>query len=188
MRRRDFLAIAGVGGLATFIGSSAYRVTQWWHQPTAASRNVLSETEASITGAILDAMFPGDSDAYAAENRLPNGRDTDALEYFDWYLDRLDRRSANLIRLLLHAIDEIAFFRGLQFRRFRKRPRDQRVEILKNWDESSLGVRRSAFRAMKLALAGGYFNDPDVRRAIGIYHTCSTDGRDVTALRDESTP
>lgn len=188
MRRRDFLAIAGVGALATFVGSSAYRVTEWWRQPTAASRKVLSENEASITAAILDAMFPGDSDAYAEENRLPNGRDTDALNYFDRYLERLDRRSANLIRLLLHAIDEIAFFRGLRFQRFRQRSRDQRVEILKNWDESSLGVRRSAFRAMKLALAGGYFDDADVRRAIGINHACSSDGRDVTALRDESTP
>ncbi len=27
-----------------------------------------------------------------------------------------------------------------------------------------------------LALAGGYFNDANVRRAIGIYHACSSDG------------
>jgi hypothetical protein len=185
MERRDFLKIAGVGSVAAFVGAGVYRLTGWWRQPTASARKMLSRSEVSITEAILDAMFPGDSEAYPSAERLPNGCDTDALSHFDRYLARLDQRSANLMRLLLHAIDEVAFFRGLKLHRFRRRTRDERIRILKNWDESNLGVRRSAFRAMKMALAGGYLNDPQVKLAADISFGCGQGGRMPTAQRPD---
>lgn len=188
MKRRDFLKLAGVGSIATALGSGAYCISGWWNQTTAESRHTLSTDEVTIVESILDAMFPGDSSAYQHANRLPNGLETDALDHFDHYLGQLDARSAKLMRLLLHAIDDIAFFRGLKFQRFRHRDRPERIRILKAWDESNLGIRRSAFRAMKMALAGGYMRSPQVKRAAGIDFACRhpDTSRTHTAMRRNS--
>jgi len=162
------LKLAGLGTLGAGLGSMAYRASGWWNQPSAEGREVLSATEVAITEAIADAMFPG----VAAADGLPNGAETGVVTHLDGYLAAIDARSSRLMRLLLHAIDEAAVVSDLAFRRFRHRSREERIAILKAWDNSGIVVRRKAFRGLKLILAGGYCTDRRVLRATGIHYSC----------------
>lgn len=168
MNRRSFLKLAGLGSVAAGLGTVASRVAVWWDQAAGADYQELSLTEAKITGAIVDAMFPGDR----FDGGIPNALDTHVIEKFDHYLYRVDARSSNLLRVLLHTIDEMSIFSDFGLTRFHKRPREERIAILKAWDNSSITVRRKAFRGLKLLLAGGYCTDQKVLGAAGIHFTC----------------
>lgn len=171
MRRRSFLKLAGLGTIVSGIGSMGYRVVDWWNQPTADGAAVLSSEERSIARAVADAMFPGEE---FLDGGMPNGVDAGIVEDLDEYLAAIDQRSSRLLRMLLHLIDEMAIPRGLRFQRFRARSRDERIAILKTWDNSSLMVRRKAFRSLKLIMAGGYCNHEDVLEAAGIDFRCGS--------------
>jgi hypothetical protein len=168
MNRRNFLKLAGLGTAAATVGSAAFRLGYWWNQVPGADFQVLSDEEAAITAAIADALFPGDVGAPP----MPNGVDVGVVEKFDKYLANLDETSADALRLLVHAIDDMAIFVGLGMTRFHKRSRKERIEVLDAWDTSSLMVRRSGFRALKYALSNQYCNHPDVLRAAGIHYSC----------------
>lgn len=169
MDRRTFLKLAGIGGATAGVGSAAMRVSSWWRQTSAAGFEVLSGTEVEIVRAMADAMFPGEEHT---EDGLPNGAEAGVVEHLDQYLAAIDARSGNLLRMLIHLIDEAALVSDLRFRRFRYRPREQRIAILKAWDNSSIVFRRKAFRGLKIVLAGGYCNDPKVLAAAGIDYKC----------------
>lgn len=166
MKRRTFL----VGGLATIgviAGASALRVgTVWWDQPAAAEYQVLSEGEARIAGAIVDALFPGD------HLGMPNGRGVGVVEALDEYLAAIDAGTANLLRLVLHAINEAAYPTKLGFKPFYRREREERLEILHAWDTSKIEARKQAFFALKLVLSMGYCEAPAVIRAARIDYEC----------------
>ncbi|MFB6262817.1 MAG: twin-arginine translocation signal domain-containing protein [Bradymonadaceae bacterium] len=166
MRRRDFLKLAGLGSATAGLGAFAYRVGGWWNQPTASDRRVLSRTESTIAEAIADALFPGEPDG------LPAGSDVDVVDHLDSYLDAVDDRTSQLLRLLLHIIDDVSIFGDLSLTRFRHRPRDERIAILRRWDESPWMVRRRAFRGLKLILAGGYCSSTAVLETLGYHFRC----------------
>jgi hypothetical protein len=168
MNRRNFLKLAGFGTVATAVGSAAFRVGYWWDQVPGTNFEVLSEEEAAITAAIADALFPGDVGTPA----MPNGVEVGVVEKFDTYLANLDPSSADALRLLVHAVDDMAIFADFGLTRFHKRTREQRIEVLEAWDTSSLMVRRSGFRALKYALSNQYCNHPDVLAAAGIHYSC----------------
>ena len=170
MQRRDFLKLAGIGTLTAGLGSTAYKVSGWWNQPSAEGYEVLSAEEVAITAAIVDAMFPGEEHP----GGLPNGVEAGVVGHLDGYLGAIDERSSQLMRMLIHGIDEISTFSDLRFRRFRARPREQRIAILKAWDNSGIVLRRKAFRGLKLILAGGYCTNADVLRSTGIHYSCGS--------------
>lgn len=167
MNRRTFLMTSGVGTAGLLAGSAAYRVgTVWWDQTPAPSYEMLSVREANIAEAIVDAIFPGDAQG------MPNGNEVGAVDVLDEYLSAIDEHTANLMRLLLHAIDETAVLSGLKMRRFHRRPRCERIDILNAWDTSRIAARREAFSALKLVLSMGYCESPQVMRAAGIDYDC----------------
>lgn len=167
MNRRQFLLTTGVSSLGVILGTALYRVGGvWWDQRPAAKYQRLSELEGKIAEAIADALFPGDS------RGMPNGREVGVVEAFDDYLGAIDEGTAKLLKLLLHAIDEGAVPRGLSMRRFHRRLRSERIEILKNWENSRLEARSQAFLGLKLVFAMGYCESPRVIRAAGIDYEC----------------
>jgi hypothetical protein len=168
MNRRKFLKLAGLGTATVAVGSAGLRLTYWWDQVPSKNLQLLSEEEAAITAAIADALFPGD----VGTPPMPNGVEVGVVEKFDGYLASLDETSANGLRLIIHAIDDMAIFAGIGLTRFHKRVRAERIEVLEAWDTSSLMVRRSGFRALKYALSNQYCNHPDVLEASGIHYSC----------------
>jgi len=169
MDRRTFLKGTGLGSLGLTIGSAGYRVSMWWNQPAAPGYTVLSDSEAEIARAIVDAMFPGET---SVPDGLPNGVEAGVVDHLDDYLATIDEDLSRLLRLLLHAIDDVALLSDLQFRRFRFRPRSERASILRAWDRSTIVFRRKAFRGLKMVLAGGYCEHPKVLKATGIEFGC----------------
>lgn len=169
MNRRDFLKMAGVSGVAASLGSVIYRASHWWNQPSAASYDVLSREEVEIARAIGDALFPGED---YMQGGMPNGVDAGVVEHLDGYLAAVNPDSSRLLRLLFHAIDDVAILSDFGFTRFRNRPREERIAILKAWDNSKIAFRRKAFRGLKLILAGGFCSHPEVRQAIGMHFRC----------------
>lgn len=172
MDRRTFLKRAGIGGAALAAGSAIFRVGAcWWNQAAGASYAVLSEHEGVIAEAIAEALFPGEgSDAGAP--RLPDGIEAGAVDFFDAWLGGLDETTGNFIRVVLHAIDDMAVVADLGGRRFHTRPLDERIAILEAWDSSALATRRGAFRSVKLFLSMGYCESDVVRRAIDMQFVC----------------
>lgn len=168
MNRRNFLKLAGLSSVAVAAGAAVFRVGFWWDQMPGERFEVLSDDEAVIVASIADAMWPGDVGAPP----LPNGVDVGTVAAFDGYLSRVDDQTSQVLRLALHAIDDMAVMSDLGLTRFHKRPRAERIEILKAWDSSGVLLRRAAFRALKFVLAGHYCNHPEVLRAAGIHYTC----------------
>ena len=161
------MVLSGLSTASVMAGSAIYRVrTAWWDQEVSDSYRMLSAREAAIAEAMADAMFPGD------QLGMPNGTDVAVVETLDGYLGAINSHTANLLRLLLHAIDEMAVVSGLKMRRFHRRPRHERVAILNAWDTSMIGVRREAFRGLKLLLSMGYCESPEVIRAAGLDYQC----------------
>lgn len=166
MNRRQFLVVGGVGALGLATGSAAYRIRGvWWDQSPGPNHEMLSEDEARIASAIAEALFPGDG-------TMPAGDEVPVVETFDDYLAAIPTNKANLLRLLLHAIDEMAIATDLGLTRFRDRPLKERIDILNAWDASSLSVRREAFEALKMIMSMGYCESPEVLEAAGIHYEC----------------
>ncbi len=167
MNRRTFLVAGGLSTLGVMAGSAVYRVRSvWWDQETAGDYQMLSRREAEIAEAMADAMFPGDN------RGMPNGTEVAVVETFDDYLAAINPHTANLLRLLLHTIDEMAVVSGLSMTRFHRRPRQERIDILNAWDTSKIGVRREVFQGLKIIFAMGYCESPAVIRAAGIDYEC----------------
>ncbi|MBA2662461.1 MAG: gluconate 2-dehydrogenase subunit 3 family protein [Bradymonadaceae bacterium] len=167
IQRRTFLKLSGLGVVAMAASSLVYRVGGvWWDQTPATDHKVLSAHEALIVSAMADALFPGDALG------MPNGAEAGVVAFMDEYLSVVDAQTANLLRLLLHAVDEMAVVVGIGMTRFHKRSREERLAILGAWDGSLIAVRRSAFMSLKFILASGYCEDPAVLRAAGIEFTC----------------
>ena len=167
MNRRQFLILGGVSTTALVVGSAAYRIgAVWWDQTPHEDFDVLSAREVEIAEAIADAMFPGD------HLGMPNGTEVGVLSTFDRYLEAIHPQKANLLRLLLHAIDEMAIFDGLAMVPFRKRPRKQRIAILNRWDDAGLNARKEAFLGLKVIFSMGYCESPEVMERAGIEYEC----------------
>jgi hypothetical protein len=174
MDRRRFLKLAGLSSVAVTVGSATYRVGHWWLEPAADDFEVLSASEVRIARAIAGAIFPGEEASEVEEGRpLPDGSELEGVvAYLDRYLDTIADDLSRMLRLSMHAIEDAALFRDWSFTPFHARPRSERIAILRAWDESNLIVRRKAFRALKMIVAGGYCRQDRVREAAGIQFLC----------------
>jgi len=162
--RRQFVKYVAIGGGLGLLGGGA-RIYSWFDNERAPNYKILSADEVEIVNSIADAMFPGDD----WDNPLPKGSQVGVVELFDDYLAAIDRPTANLLRVLLHAIDD---FPLSTFARFRTRPLNERIEILDAWDQSSIPERRGSFRSIKLLFSTAYCEHPKVLSAMGIRFGC----------------
>lgn len=166
MDRRTFLkALGGTG--ATLVGAIGMRIGGfWWDQTPSAKMKLLSSHEILIVQTMAEALFPGDLG-------MPAGNQVGLPDFVDHYLASVSETTANLLRLLLHAIDDMAIFADMGVTRFHLRPLEDRIEILRAWDESWLGPRRGAFTSLKLIFGMGYCERPEVIQAAGLDYTCT---------------
>ncbi len=167
MNRRQFLVLGGFSTLGLALGSTAFRIGGvWWDQSAHEDYQLLSAREVEIAEAIVDALFPGD------HLNMPNGNDVGVVAELDDYLAAIHPHKGNLLRLLLHAIDDLAIFDGFGMTPFRHRSRQERIALLNGWDDAKLNARQEAFFGLKVILSMGYCEAPEVIRAAGIDYDC----------------
>ena len=172
VNRRQFVRYSSIGAGALLVGGLGMRVgVKWWDQEHRDGFQELSAEEVAITEAIADAMFPGETIAQHP-NPMPNGVQAGLVHALDHYLASIDRSTANLLRVLLHAIDDGGVVADLGMTRFRHRPRNERIDILHAWDRSFFATRRGAFRSIKILLSTAYCEHPAVLQAAGIHFSC----------------
>lgn len=170
MDRRTFLKAGGFSTLGLAIGGLAYRVGGvWWDQASGPELRVLSDEEAEIFSVIADTLFPGED----FPGGMPSATDAGIVGFFDDYLASIDEMTSKLLRLLLHAIDDVAVFADLGVTRFRFRPREEREDILKAWGRSWFSARRGAYNSLTILIAMGYTEHPDVIAAAGYDYGCA---------------
>lgn len=169
MSRRKFMALTGLGVVSLTLGGLVWRVASvWWHQPAARGFEVLSAQEVLISDAIAEALFPGDGAG------APSGVEVGLTRKLDHMLaTTLAGDSADLLRVLLHAVDEGAAVGG-GWTRLHLLTLPERVAALQAWDASFVATRRHAFGALKIMYAMCYCEDPAVLQALGVQYTCGS--------------
>ena len=159
---------AGLGAMALGAGASMYVGGGWLVQPRAPHLRHLSLEETEILTAIADTMFPGEQQP----GGMPAASEVGIVTFFDDYLATIDPFARKALRVALHVIDDAAILADFGARRFRDRPRAEREEILRAWEQSDWSARRGTFSGVKILISMGYTEHPAVIAAAGWDYGC----------------
>lgn len=163
-RRRILKLGLGVGGAALVLGGAGAWIFRL--RPTAAGRAVLSVEELSFVDALAEALFP-------EGNAL--GLDVQRLEVgvkLDGYLARFPPREQRLLRAVLTLVDQWPRISLSSARRFAELPVDDRVEVLRGFDESGRPERRGLTELLRVVVGMSVFEDPQALAALGHRFGC----------------
>jgi len=157
------LAAAGVVAAAGTVGVGL-RAASWWDQDPADGWRALSPREVDLFDALADAMFPpGGTPALA-------GSESGVTRWLDAVLADQPEPTGDLIRLLLHALDDEArlttghSITGLSL--------EARADKLRGWLANENHLVRGAVTSISLFLSMGYCGHPDVIKACGWIWPC----------------
>jgi hypothetical protein len=161
--RRQVLA-TGALALAATTAVAAGHVASWWDRDAAPGYEKLSPQEVKLVDALSDAMFPpGGTPALS-------GSEAGLARYFDGVLAAMDEPTNDLLRLLLHALDDWAFLEaGLPYAQL---PLEARIDKLSVWVKHDSHHVRGAITGLLIFLGMGYCGHPDVKKAAGWIFPC----------------
>ncbi len=161
--RRQVLATSAAVATAT-VAVSAGHVASWWDRDAAAGFLALSPQEVAIVEGLAEAMFPPGGDPPLS------GKEAGLAHYFDGIMAAMDSPTDKLLRLLLHALDDWAFFEaGLPYAQL---PLDSRMDKLQGWMSHESHHVRGALSGLLVFLGMGYCGHPDVKSAAGWVFPC----------------
>jgi len=157
-----------VGFLVILLGLGAfasYRLV--WGYPKRSERfRVIAGRDAAFLDAAAEVFFP------AGENLPLSGLEADLPGYADEYLAHLPTAKRRLILALFMLFEQGTLLwpaRGVgAFRRFSAMPIEQRIRVIRGWEESRLSLRRMAFSALKAVLILGYLGRAESLAALGL--------------------
>jgi hypothetical protein len=154
-----------VGGIVLIVLAVFAARRVWLGYPaTGAEFAVLAPREEAFLQAAAEALFPPHAD-------LPvSGGQADLPGYADRYLAVLPRRQRTLIRALFALFEHATLLwpgkgRG-GFKRFSALSPEQRLGVLRDWQSSSLALRRLCLTALKAILILGYVGHPESLAAL----------------------
>ncbi len=168
--RRKFLKL-GIAGVVVLTGGTyVYRAVGRFG-PAAAGYKVFDDDEVLVLEAACEAHFPGGPDwpMTAKEAGVP--------QFVDRYLSELYHDNQLLFRALLRTINlSTVVSHG---RTFRTLSAADRLDVLESWAKSSTRFRRGAYASLTLFIKMGYFENEQVREAMGYSLGCpvSQEGR-----------
>lgn len=161
--RRQVLAVSGLVAAAGAVGGGL-RVLSWWDREAGEGYEILSADEAEIVDAVAEAIFPpGGTPALS-------GKDAGIAGWFDTVLAHTPQPTPNLIRTLMHALDDSA--RVSRGRGFARLPLEVRTARLQGWLTHSNHNVRGAFGSLALFVSMGYCGHPEVKAACGWIWPC----------------
>lgn len=121
--------------------------------------SVLTAREASIFACVTDTVV-------APEPVLPAVRETDAVAYFDRWLERSPRLNRAGLRALLYAAELSPRLLGVKGR-LRSLGEGQRAEALHRAERSRHPPARQLVKLVKAICCLSYYGDDDVMRRLG---------------------
>ena len=153
------IVLIGVGVLGLRRGFHGYPAT-------GSKFVVLAPREEAFLQAAAETLFP-------PHEGLPiSGGQADLPGYADRYLAVLPRRQRTLIRALFVLFEHGTLLWPGQgkggFKRFSALSPEQRLAVLRDWQSSSLSVRRLCLAALKAILILGYVGHPESLDALGL--------------------
>lgn len=106
----------------------------------------------------------------------------DVAARIDGWLATWDAAAQQQLRVMLRVFEHGTYLFDLKGKRFTKLSAADQAVYLDGWMRSTLGARRTVFRALKAMAAGGYYQDPTTWEALD-YAGPWLGRRDETVLR-----
>ncbi len=156
----------GVGGGALLVGGGVLSLFRTG--PTAAGKQVLSADEAAFLEALAEVYLP-------PGNAL--GLDAKALDVsgsFDAHLASLPPREQRIMRGLLALFDQWPRMSLSSFGRFASLPLDERVAVMRAWEESPRQARHGVAGALRVVVGLHLFASPAALAAVGHRFGCGS--------------
>ncbi len=164
LTRRQLLIRAAVASSALTFAGALVKFASYLKTPPGPGRTVLTAREEEILTAVLLAMFPG-------AHGMPRA-DVDAIvPKIDDHLAHSDPDARLLTRTVLHVIEEQAIV--FQGGRFTNLDPAKQAEVIREWELTSVYVKKLAFRSLKLLCGMMYAEQPEARAAMGWYLGCA---------------
>jgi len=124
---------------------------------------VLSAEEANVLGALADRLCPANVPG------APGARGTNLVARVDALLDSVDVESQKGVKVALMLFDSAftgALF-GERVRPFSQLQGEQQDAVIRNWQHSGIGFRRTLMRALSSLVMSAYWIDPRTWPRIG---------------------
>lgn len=163
LTRRHLLALAGLTTAAATAGVGLTLV-HWWDQPPEAPYLHVSADEARFLDALAEAVFPtGGTPALG-------GASASVARYMDLVLSGLVGTQRELIRISMHALDNLARVHGGAA--FSDLPADRAEAQIRDWLASPNGVERGLAQSLYLFVVMGYTAHPEVAPILRPWFNC----------------
>lgn len=166
LTRRQLIARGLVASGTLVIGGIGVRYGSAFLASPAPGLKTLSEKEHHILLHVLAALFPKDSDMPAADPKF-------VVPRIDDYLAHSHEDMRLLFRSMLHAIEDHSLV--FHFSRFTKLTLEEQMQEMRAWETTPLYLKRMGFSSVKLVTGLYYFEQPDVREALGFFLGCQPD-------------
>jgi hypothetical protein len=161
--RRHLLAIAAATGAAGALAGGG-RVWSWWDRPSTDGYQMLSADEVELVESLCEAIFPpGGTPAIS-------GREVGAARYVDDVLGDVVEPMGNLLRLVLHALDD--WSRLTRRTGWASLSVDERGEALQSWTHHESHLVRGAVTGLLVFICSAYTTHPEVQEAAGWQFPC----------------
>jgi hypothetical protein len=97
----------------------------------------------------------------------PDASQVDVAANIDRLVSTWDAEAQRQLRTMLRLFEHGTYLFDLQRKRFTRLSGEQQDLYLRGWMNSTLGIRRAVFRAIKALVALGFYQDPRVWRRLG---------------------
>lgn len=125
---------------------------------------ILTEREHTIVLALLEALFPKGSD-------MPEADPIFLIRELDEHLAASHPDMRLLFRAMLHVVEDHSLLFHLS--RFSRLPLEDRIAEVRAWETTPIYTKRMGFTSLKFLIGMFYFEQPNVREAMGFYLGCS---------------
>jgi hypothetical protein len=144
---------------ALVLSALLLRAVAFGYPPPQLPRGAMfSRKEQAVVAAAADALFP-------PKGPIPlSGTEAGLVPYMDAYVAGLPPLPRMLGRLLFHSVEHAPLVWGPRRVRFTRLRPEERIQALKEMQESELYFRRVSFLSMRAMMTMGYLASPAVAR------------------------
>lgn len=157
MKRRDFLQIPILFSIANCVRTEGGKIPPY-------HRSAL---------AIAEALFP------PGRPFNVDVKKTDFLRRMEKTLKIMPSRESSLMKIGLSLLEYIPLYFSFHFKKLSELSVEERRRYLLGWEESTISLKRTAFKGMKQIICLVYGSLPEVKAEIAFAYPCGSQGRSI---------